>query len=194
MGDILIVGLIFLLLLGATSFYMYSRLMYSERKISLMENILLDIKMSMEMESEARHEHMLEVPPKVNILPDESQELKDATDYYNTVLETMAAMPDDKQVPVVTSLDEQEEDVQAKVTVNYEAMTREELAAIAEKRHLRVPKGARKNALVTLLREADNRGSNVSESGKEDVTGAGVFSSMEGSSDGAPIQSEDLSQ
>jgi len=158
-----------------------------------MENILLDIKMSMEMESEARHEHMLEVPPKVNILPDESQELKDATDYYNTVLETMAAMPDlSGNAPV---FDEQVIEVpHTNVTVNYEAMTREELATLAEKRHLRVPKGARKNALVTLLREADNRGSNVSESGKEDVTGAGVFSSMEGSSDGAPIQSEELSQ
>ena len=58
MSEILIFVLLFLVVSGAMAFYFYSRMLYSERKISLLESVLLDIKMSMEMEQEAKNDHM----------------------------------------------------------------------------------------------------------------------------------------
>ena len=50
MGEVLFFTAIMLLLLGAASFYFYARLTYTEKKLNLLETILLDIKMMVEME------------------------------------------------------------------------------------------------------------------------------------------------
>ena len=42
------VGVLLLLIFGAISFYLYSRVNYTEKRMSLMENMLLDIKMGIE--------------------------------------------------------------------------------------------------------------------------------------------------
>ena len=47
-SDTLTVGIILLLLFGAICFYLYSRIIQGEKKISLLENILLDLKVATE--------------------------------------------------------------------------------------------------------------------------------------------------
>jgi hypothetical protein len=42
------IGILLLLIFGAVSFYLYSRINYTEKRMGLMENMLLDIKMGLE--------------------------------------------------------------------------------------------------------------------------------------------------
>ena len=51
LSDTLTVGLVLVLLFGSISLYLYTRIQQSEQKISLLESILLDIKMSSEIKS-----------------------------------------------------------------------------------------------------------------------------------------------
>ena len=96
---------------------------------------------------------------------------KEQTDFYNQILEsTPSVVAEDVVLPVETKPD-------------YDSMTREELVALAEKRGLRLTKGIRKPALVTLMREADKNSSNDYETGK----GNGVTGNFERSGEGAPL-------
>jgi len=202
MNDVLIVTALFLVLLGALSFYFYSRLLFSERKMGLIESILLDIKMNMEMEEERHakaHMHHVPAPEKPVVSPPsmsgqvEAEELE--AEYYNSVIETAVTEP------VVVS-DVVVSDVLDKVDtaalsgaalstplVNYEADSREDLIALAEKRGLRVTKRMAKPTIIAVLREAD-KSSPVQADGSSIPGAAGVIPSMEGSSGGAPLVPE----
>ena len=60
-SDTLTVGIILLLLFGAICFYLYSRIIQGEKKISLLENILLDLKVATESS-------MLNIPDQTETL------------------------------------------------------------------------------------------------------------------------------
>lgn len=47
-NDSLVVGVLLFLVFGAVSFYLYSRITQSEKRVSLLENLLLDLKISTE--------------------------------------------------------------------------------------------------------------------------------------------------
>ena len=51
LSDTLTVGLVLVLLFGSIALYLYTRLQQAEQKISLLESILLDLKMSSEIKS-----------------------------------------------------------------------------------------------------------------------------------------------
>lgn len=51
LSDTLTVGLVLVLLFGSIALYLYTRIQQSEQKISLLESILLDLKMSSEIRS-----------------------------------------------------------------------------------------------------------------------------------------------
>ena len=51
LSDTLTVGLVLVLLFGSIALYLYTRLQQAEQKISLLESILLDLKMSAEIKS-----------------------------------------------------------------------------------------------------------------------------------------------
>jgi hypothetical protein len=51
LSDTLTVGLVLVLLFGSIALYMYTRLQQAEQKISLLESILLDLKMSAEIKT-----------------------------------------------------------------------------------------------------------------------------------------------
>jgi hypothetical protein len=194
MSEILIFVLLFLVLSGAMAFYFYSRMLYSERKISLLESVLLDIKMSMEMEQEAKNDHMPTIPPPSHLHLSEPEELKDETDndsaYYNSVLETvneeLVTEATGAAEPVAT--DETAAPLAGTPFVEYEAMSRDELAALAEKRGIRVVKRQAKSNIIALLRESDRNSSGTSETGKDVPVGASsALPSVEGTSGGAPL-------
>ena len=121
----IIVGVLLLLIVSATTFYLYSRLVYSERKIGLMENLLLDIKMSMEMERGLNNTDDSEEPePKVGILePSFPQEVKDDVDSYTSVLEKI---PTEVETEAVVESPVDVPEVVAKVAVNLDGMTRDD--------------------------------------------------------------------
>jgi len=106
----------------------------------------------------------------------EAEELE--TEYYNSVIETAVSEPVvAADVPVVAAL------------VNYDAESREDLIALAEKRGLRVTKRMAKPTIIAVLREAD-KSSPVQADGSSIPGAAGVIPSMEGSSGGAPLAPE----
>ncbi len=47
-GDAFTVGIVLLLLIGAVAFYLYTRMTHVEKRIGLLENILLDMRVAME--------------------------------------------------------------------------------------------------------------------------------------------------
>ena len=178
----IIVGVLLLLIVSATTFYLYSRLVYSERKIGLMENLLLDIKMSMEMERGLNNTEDSEEPePKVGILePSFPQEVKDDVDSYTSVLEKIPTDVGAEAEAVVESPVEVP-DVVAKVAVNLDGMTRDELAALAEKKGHRVLKRHTKQQLLAMVRETEKNTSGGFETGTDGPVG-GNTGSVEGAS------------
>ena len=181
MSEAIIVGVLFLLIVSATTFYLYSRLMYSERKIGLMENLLLDIKMSLEMEREIHphgHEHD---EPKVDILePSFTQEVKDDVESYTSVLENIPTETVTFVEPLVESLAEQS-DSSVKAPVNFDSMTRDELASLAEKKGHRVLKRHTKLQLLAMVRESEKNTSGGFETGTDGPVG-GNTGTVEGAS------------
>jgi hypothetical protein len=178
-SDTIIVGILFLLIVSATTFYLYSRLVYSERKISLMENLLLDVKMSMEMEREINHSHDTGASDKPVML-EPNFEKADDIEMYESVVEKAAieseALPVDVsgEVPVHTGAEQVD-------AVNYDLMTRDELVALAEKNGLRVTKRQTKNQIIALVRGGNKNTSGGSETGTDGPVG-GTSGSVEGAS------------
>lgn len=176
MSEPLFLSAVLLLLIAAMGFYFYSRVSYTDKKIGLLESILLDIKMNMDMENQ------LHIPPPLKepepFEPEDSEELKAATEMYSSVIESAATEVDEN---VATSLDGSA-DAGSPALPDYDSMSREELNALAEKRSLRVTKSMKKGAVINLLRQAD----------KESPLQAGMEASLstEGSTSGAPLGSE----
>ena len=185
MSDAIIVGVLFLIVVAASTFYLYSRLIYSERKIGLMENILLDIKMSMEMEREIvhghghEHEHSNKME-QVHIHPSEDAPVeatfedvtKDDAEFYNSALEN--APIESEEIKPSNVLDTPID--MSNIT---DALTRDELVSIAEKKGLRVTKRATKQQILSLLRDTDKNTSEVLETGTDGPVG-GASGSVEG--------------
>ena len=180
MIETVVFGVLLLLIMSAVSFYLYSRLVYSERKITLMENILLDIKMSMEMEREIHHGHTHETN-EVNdvssnlIEPTFEQLGSDETEFYKSVIENAPTVSADEAVLP------EENTVSSQPSSTYENLSREELIAVAEKKGLRVPKRLNKQQILNLVRDADKNSSEFPETGSDGPLGASA-GSVEGSS------------
>ena len=188
--ELLVLGFIFFVLVGSVSFYFYSRMLYTERKINLLETILLDIKMTMEMEENRQHDEFMENmhnAPSPVIIKDlsgtpldsknDSEELATQADFYNTVLENApTALLSESRVDMAEQA--------TTATPDYEAMAREELVSLAEKRGLRLTKRISKQAVLALLREADKNSSSKLETDKDATS---VTGNMDGSGEGAPL-------
>lgn len=189
MNEAFVVGALLLVLMGAAAFFLYSRLVYAERKIGLIESILLDIKMSMEMEEE--HTHAL--PPKeapvfapvvdeTGAAASSAPSTEEDIAYYSSVIESATS----EAPQVVSEAPEPEPTPVPASALNYDAYTRDELASIAEKRGLRVTKRMSKGAIADLLRGSEQTSSAAPVSGDEQPLG--------GLGDGAPLDSGRLEE
>ena len=176
MLETVVIGVITLLIVAASTFYLYSRLVYSERKISLMENLLLDIKMAMEMDREVQHDTSSDEESSNMIEPVFETVEKDDTEYYTNVLTNTTT---DKAEESSSSEAAVVEEVVA--DVKYESLSREDLVAIAEKKGLRVQKRLNKQQIINLVQDADKKSSELPESESDGFVG-GTKGTMEGSS------------
>jgi hypothetical protein len=176
MLETVVIGVITLLIVAASTFYLYSRLVYSERKISLMENLLLDIKMAMEMEREVQHDTNDDDSSNI-IEPVFETVEKDDTEYYTNVLTNTTTT--DKVEASSPSEELATEEVAA--DVKYESLSREDLVALAEKKGLRVQKRLNKQQIINLVQDADKKSSELPESESDGFVG-GNKGSVEGSS------------
>jgi len=160
----LTIGITLTLVFGAVCFYLYSRLVQNEKRVSLIESILLDVKMSMEMvgqghEGHGHDEAAVEQVEAVSAPEPLSQTDVDSSEeeLYKDVLQQVEQQPEMKAFEVTDSKVSQKADsVQVtKVTPTYESMSVKELKDLAKKRSLKVPSGAGRKELTEALRKGD---------------------------------------
>jgi hypothetical protein len=173
LSDTLTVGFVLVLLFGSIALYLYTCIQQSEQKISLLESILLDLKMSAEFKSytelPAEHEpaHVKPVAAAKN----------DAESDHNAYVpfDDAASDEDDSSTPVeVEDLSvplsqpspkkEQSEsiadssvllDITQESVNNYESMSLKELQSLALSRGITGAKSMKKGPLQEALRTAD---------------------------------------
>jgi hypothetical protein len=187
LSDALTIGLVLALVFGALFFYIYTRLGQVEKRVSLTENILLDLKIATENtimsmsappegspasashhEEQLRHELQQEHEQE-----QQNEEQAPDEEFYKQVLQQAVALPSD--APTAT-LDESQ--ASAKVDVNYESMTLKELKALAKQRSVNVPASAHKKDVIDLLKRQNQ--SSVLEPGAGTLGNGGLLSADEG--------------
>jgi hypothetical protein len=208
LSDALTIGIVITLVFGALFFYLYSRLTQNEKRVSLIENILLDLKMSADAgwgvhgtsQEGGMEGGMEERPGSVNHvepisapepLATEDVDTNDESMYKDILAQTSA--PDMKMgVDEIKSFDVMSSTkppspkaaVQVtKVQANYEAMSNKELKNLAKQRGLSVPSQAGKKEIIAALRKSDG-GAPATTS----VEAGSFLGTQEGSSlDGEPL-------
>ncbi len=153
LSDTLTIGLVLALVFGALFFYLYSRIGQVEKRISLTENILLDLKMATENTmmamAAAPHPHE-EGPERVEAISgpepiekDDIEQMPDE-DFYKQVLDQAQgnAIQAEEETPVPTT----------RVEPNYESMTLKELKAEAKRKGISVPNAAHKKDVIDALK------------------------------------------
>lgn len=149
------IGVLLLLIFGAVSFYLYSRINYTEKRMSLMENMLLDIKVGLQMTTKEEAEFIPEpVGAPTPMETEEAEVLPEEETYYQSVLQqaqTETDAPEPAVAPEPAAVQQQ-----ASVTVNYESMTKDELIALAEKRGVKMGKRPGRKDLIAALRKPED--------------------------------------
>lgn len=188
LGDSLTIGILLTLIFGAIAFYLYSRMSQNEKRVSLLENLLLTLKMSTEAslggpdsveavsspaplqnddvdQAEAEEEYadlLKEIPvgnPVVNPVVEEQP--------HGTPLAPLAEEEDeedssDSEAPVLQ---------RRQVDMNYESMNVKELQALAKQRGI-VGVPQRKRELIDALKK--NGGNIVASLEEAELEGASL--------------------
>ena len=158
-SDTLTVGLVLVLLFGSIALYLYTCIQQSEQKISLLESILLDLKMSNEIKSYSElpaddtHavSHVLPPTPATPV-SDEASQKADVYVPFSDDEETLDTGVDTAiDVEELTPMEESKEEEVVKV--NYDSMSLKELQALAKSRG--ITGLTKKGALVDALKAAD---------------------------------------
>ena len=174
------IGILLLLIFGAVSFYLYSRINYTEKRMGLMENMLLDIKMGLE----SMHKEEPEFVPEPVGAPrpmesSEAEPLPEEETYYQSVLaqagENAAAVTETETETEAEGTEAEGTEVvheeRPVVSVNYESMTKDDLIALAEKRGAKVGKRPGRKDLIAALKKLD-------ETKSGEVSGATLTSDL----------------
>ena len=183
LSDTLTVGLVLVLLFGSIALYLYTRIQQAEQKISLLESILLDLKMSAEVKSYS------ELPAETVSLKmggqaatesyapfdeedeDETADVKDSSDNYfpgatvdatksgNSTPSVSESVNDTSDVEqyksVIADAVKDETEGEIKLSANYEAMTLKELQTLAKSRGITGAGSMKKNAIIEALKTSD---------------------------------------
>lgn len=154
LSDSVTVGILLLLIFGAAAFYLYSRMTQNEKRLSLLENLLLTLKIS--TEASLNGPDLVEAVS--NPAPLESHDVdevneEDYADMLKAVEPPLARRSDEEAAEqMLRSMDLPVNASQkTEVTVNYESMTAKELQALAKERGL--PSSiTRKKELIEALK------------------------------------------
>jgi hypothetical protein len=165
LSESLTVGVLLTLVFGAIFFYLYTRVSYTEKRLSLIESILLDIKMN--TENLMREEPEYSPEPVTGPEPLETREVEQLPeeDYYKNIIEEAGAEEEvtseefieTKQVDIVGGGKNSVPSnvVVNKVSVNYESMTKAELQTLCDKRTIKWKKTSGRTELINALRKTD---------------------------------------
>lgn len=164
LSDSLTIGLVLSLIFGALFFYLYTRIGQVEKRVSLTENILLDLKMAHEntmmsmsapapshmmhhadVVEESQPQQLEELPLEKQSLEAEAEEIVD-DDFYKSVLEQATTQPVQEITPV-------------KMEANYESMTLKELKSLAKQKGLNVSQLTHKKDIIEALKKKEQKSS-----------------------------------
>lgn len=194
LGDTLTIGLILILLFGSIALYLYTRVQQTEQKVGLLESIVLDLKLTGEIQSFAEPVSAPSSPvaPPVSLSPSAPQTSSLPLTPVSSLIPS-ASLTDsltDSLTPIYTPFQdkgeqeqeereqEQEQEVSgvpAEVSdieflpldsvsqesivthsvSSYDSLSLKELQAQVRSRGLSVERGAKKQALIELLRQND---------------------------------------
>lgn len=167
LSDSLTVGLVLTLIFGALVFYLYTRIGQVEKRVSLTENILLDLKMAtentlmaMSPPSYASVSDLERVEAISSPEPMKEEEVEEVNDeeFYKTVLEQAAQKPSDAPVSGSATLESS-----SKLEVSYESMTLKELKDEAKRKGVKISANAHKKDIIDALKRQDHGQGSVLE-------------------------------
>ena len=175
MNDLLTVSLVLILLFGAVSLYIYTRIQQCEQKLNLVESILLDIKMSAELreypdipvKAESYSSQPLPAPLAAPFEEEETSTALDAND-----------LSEPEPLPEATVVVEPV--AKASVSVNYESMTLAELKSLAKQRGITGSSSMKRSQILEALHTSDNKVSGPAEGGILSALAEASSSLMEG--------------
>jgi hypothetical protein len=182
LSDSVTIGIVLALVFGALFFYIYSRVTQNEKRVSLIENMLIDLKMTLEGGwshgmahlQEDNGEETLEANVINHIEPVSAPEPLnkddvDEEDMYKEVLAQGSKVEEEDEEPEVKTVmlgSPKSSSVQVtKVQPNYESMSTKELKSLVKSRSLVVPSAAGKKELIATLRKADSSSTPVAVEG-----------------------------
>ena len=170
LGDSLTVGIVLALVFGAVCFYLYSRMSQNEKRVGLLENLLLSLKMS--TEASLFGPDMVE--PTSSPAPLSSTDVEEVSEENyaemlkglgsaSTEVKTSAPAPAPAPASAPSGPEESVSDEKAaeellrsldtrKMDANYESMSLKELQALAKQRGLAGAGQMRKRELIDALK------------------------------------------
>lgn len=176
LSDTLTVGLVLVLLFGSIALYLYTRIQQTEQKISLLESILLDLKMSSEIKSYSELPATEISSSGGNTTTEPLSEYKPFDDSDDEDLApgaTIGRSSPVKNVSPASSVagsihaedevfdyknviaDAVKSEDSSKVSANYEAMTIKELQTLAKTRGITGAGSMKKGAIIEALKTSD---------------------------------------
>jgi hypothetical protein len=168
LSDSLTIGILLILIFGAVAFYLYSRLSQNEKRMGLLENLLLSLKMNTEAS--------LGGPDSIEAIsgaePISSSDVEDVDEEeYADMLKEIPSGNTTSSTPTATSVAEENQDNQEEeeellraaasvesevprtIDLNYESMSVKELSSLAKQRGLSaIPQ--RKKEIIDMLKKS----------------------------------------
>lgn len=184
LSDTLTVGLVLVLLFGSIALYLYTRIQQAEQKISLLESILLDLKMSAEIKSysELPAEDIIHKDSRLSTEQNNTSYTPfDEGDYeenddniypgatvgYSSPEKSESPTPlgsddiTDYKTIIADAVKSDSENKDAKLSANYEAMTLKELQTLAKTRGISGASSMKKGSIIEALKTSDRSSSPV---------------------------------
>lgn len=202
LSDTLTVGLVLVLLFGAIALYLYTRIQQAEQKISLLESILLDLKMGLEIKSFSELPALDHITDPKGLTSTESanndvdsaqgapegytpfhddqegseeaEELDSSPFVAEPVHENTSHAQDVEQYKSVIAEAVQEEVAISPVNASspYDSMTLKELQALAKTRGITGAGTMKKGPIIEALKTSDKIQHSPSEAGLNGAAGA----------------------
>ena len=150
MNDSIIIGSVIVLVFGALSYYLYSRLLYSEKRVNVMENILLDLKTASETYFSSSETAPAEsyYQPKATETVEPSVQQQEEQSQQNDVF-----IP---SVETVANLEIESTPISTKIQLNYESMNLKELQQEGRNRNISGVGSMRRKEIIEHLRKSDD--------------------------------------
>jgi len=189
LSDTLTVGVLLVLLFGSIALYLYTRIQQAEQKIHLLESILLDLKMSSEIQSYTdlpadteihrappspvhSHSTVVETKKEDDYVPfEEAKEGAEEVEEYTSLDDAVQEMPLEHSI----SISEEPLESEANV-VDYDTMKLKELQTLAKSRGISGAGSMKKDPLIEALKTSDRI---VVKPGSTGMLGAGSSSFLE---------------